>query len=559
VAHASSDSHPAIVASDRSLSRRFGLDAAQIGLLLLTLAACLIRAGGLPAVQGTMGRDEARLALAGRGIVEHGLPILATGFLYTRGLLPAYLNAATFVLIGDSDQAIRLSDLIFASLLVVAVYRLGRLAGGPGPGLAAAAIVAFSPPLVLQSREAWLYSTFLFWMAMALGWLVRDGPGDRLRAALAAVAALFSHELAVLFVPVALVLDLCRLWRSRSRRSPTPGPSPTRVGRAAGSPSPARGGRGWGLGASSPRGRSVVLFWAIVLAGVAAVATLSLALRAQTLGGPTVELREYLRPTLDLRGLDVSLDILGGWHPWLLPIAALAIPVSRGGWRALLAGRGVMPSLLMAGAVIGFNSFGLVRRGESRYMLAAIPFLAIVAAVAIDRAGPAIAAVLARQRLGASTRQIVRFTLLILLVALCFDPVRLLADVRSHAVSSTWVQAVGRRGPDDLIVSFAPTLTTHYLGRTDYWLRTDGYAKYVWADKTPLQDVHTGAIVIRNQSDLEQLFLAPNRGRTAWVILAGEPAAETSRVMRELAQQLAGMAVETRRPADGRVVLKLQL
>jgi 4-amino-4-deoxy-L-arabinose transferase-like glycosyltransferase len=191
----------------------------SLGVLLLTLVACLVRAGGLPAVQGTMGRDEARLALAGQAILQHGVPVLSDGFVYTRGLLPAYLNAASFLVLGSSDQAARLSDLVFASLLVPAVYRLGRLAGGHRPAIAAAIVVAFSPPLVLQAREAWLYSTFLFWLVMALGWLVRDGPGDRPRAALAALAALFSHELAVLFVPVALLLDLGRYWHRRRRSS----------------------------------------------------------------------------------------------------------------------------------------------------------------------------------------------------------------------------------------------------------------------------------------------------------------------------------------------------
>ena len=46
-----------------------------------------------------------------------------------------------------------------------------------------------------------------------------------------------------------------------------------------------------------------------------------------------------------------------------------------------------MPCLLMLLAVVTFNSFGLVRRGESRYMLMAIPFLAIVAAVSLDGRG----------------------------------------------------------------------------------------------------------------------------------------------------------------------------
>jgi hypothetical protein len=305
--------------------------------------------------------------------------------------------------------------------------------------------------------------------------------------------------------------------------------------------------------------RSVLLFWALLVTGVAAAIGLALALRAPTLGGPTTEFREYLRPGFDLRGLTASLDILGGWHPWLLPIALMGIPLARGGWRAALAGRGVMPCLLMALAVILFNSFGLVRRGESRYLLAAIPFLAVVAAVSLDRVGPSIVAALAgRRRLG-RTRHSYRLVLLILLVAVCLDPVRLIADVKSRAVANTWVQAMAGRSPTDLVVSFAPTLTSHYLGRTDFWLRTEGYAKYVWAGRAPLRDVHTGAVVIRTPTELSRLVLDPHRGQTAWVVLAGEPSAESSQAMRELVQQLMSLAVETRRPADGRLVLRLQL
>jgi len=505
-----------------------------------------------------MGRDEARLALAGQAILHHGVPVLSDGFVYTRGLLPAYLNAASFLVFGSSDQAARLSDLVFASLLVPAVYRLGRLAGGHCPAIAAAIIVAFSPPLVLQAREAWLYSTFLFWLVMALGWLVRDGPGDRPRAALAALAALFSHELAVLWVPVALLLDLGRYWHSRRKNLTPPAPlSGAERGERATPLPPLRAGEG-GRG-GEVAWRSVALFWAILLGGVAILVVLALTLRAQTLGGPTIEFREYLRPSLDLRGVQLSLGILGGWHPWLLPAAVLALPLSRGGWRSLLAGRGVAPCLLMVCAVIAFNSFGLVRRGESRYMLAAIPFLAVVAAVALDRVGPSIVAMLAGLRRLGRARHLTRLVLLTLLVALSLDPVRLVADVRSRAVGDTWVQALADRAPNDLVVSFAPTLTSYYLGRTDFWVRTEGYTKYVWANRMPLRDVHTGAVVIRNQAELERLLLEPNRGRTAWVVLAGDPATETSLPMRALAQQLVSMAVETRRPSDGRLVLRLQL
>src|SRR5436190_2123730 len=169
---------------------RFGVAAA---LVALTVAAGYVRLAGLPSVEGGMGRDSTRLALAARGILEHGLPLLPGGLVYTRGLLPAYLEAAAFALVGPSDQAARLPSLLEGALLVPAVYALARGLGGPGVALAAAALVAFSPQLVVKSREAWLYPSFLLWFVLALAWLQRARQGrltDRVLAGMAVAAAL---------------------------------------------------------------------------------------------------------------------------------------------------------------------------------------------------------------------------------------------------------------------------------------------------------------------------------------------------------------------------------
>ena len=102
----------------------------------------------------------------------------------------------------------------------------------------------------------------------------------------------------------------------------------------------------------------------------------------------------------------------------------------------------------------------------------------------------------------------VRVGLLAGLVFLSIDPGRLASDAATRNVPSTWVQAVADRRPCDLIVSFAPTLTSHYLGRTDFWLRSEGYAKYAWRDRLPLRDVHSGAVIIRDTQELESLLQA---------------------------------------------------
>jgi hypothetical protein len=81
----------------------------------------------------------------------------------------------------------------------------------------------------------------------------------------------------------------------------------------------------------------------------------------------------------------------------------------------------------------------------------------------------------------------------------------------------------------------------------------------VWNAPPPLRDVHTSAIVLRSQGELDRLLLVPNRGRTAWVVLASDPSTESLRILRAMEEQLVSLAVETRRPSDGRLVLKLEL
>jgi hypothetical protein len=297
----------------------------------------------------------------------------------------------------------------------------------------------------------------------------------------------------------------------------------------------------------------------MLLPGVAVVGLLALALRAPTAGGTIVEFREYLRPSLEPIRLSITLGILAGWERWLLPAAVLAVPLSWAGVRALLAGRGAGPALCGLVVVVAFNAFGLVRRGESRYVLAAVPFLAVAATTALDRTAPSLAAVLAGWRWPGRARHVVRAATLFLVVVLSVDPARLLADARARDVRGTWVQALADRDPSDLIVSFAPTLTTHYLGRTDFWARPDDYAKYVWAGRGPLRDVHTGAILLRDQRDVQELLVSRYPGRVAWVVLDGDPAAALARPERDLGLALMALAVETRRPPDGRFVLKVQL
>ena len=489
--------------------------------MALTVAAGYVRLAGLPSVEGGMGRDSTRLALAARGILEHGLPLLPGGLVYTRGLLPAYLEAAAFALVGPSDQAARLPSLLEGALLVPAIYALARGLGGPGVALAAAAIVAFSPPLVVKSREAWLYPSFLLWFVLALAWLQRARRWgrltDRALAGTAVAAALLSHELAVLLVPIAAISDLLSLTRRRT----------TFVQLAA--------------------------FWPIVLAAVALVAGLSLGLRAPTAGGPTVEVREYLQPSLDSARLAGSLRMLAESQPWLLPAALLGLPL-RG-----VAGHPATPLYLALAAILAFDGFVLVDRGTARYVVVALPLLAVAAAYGLGRLGRSLPGLWPGRRRSGRAPAVCGAALLLALTIASLDPTRLGEGVNSRAVPSTWVQALADRAPDDLIMSYGPTLTTYYLGRTDFWLRPRGYEKYVWAGSSPPRDIHSNAIVIRGQRELDRWLLKPNTGRTLWVIWFGDLSTDPSPGVHEVYAGLAALGPEERRSPDGHTILRVRL
>src|SRR5712691_2152933 len=117
----------------------------------LTLLAFWIRLPGLVAPDGSLNTDEARLALAADGVLQHGWPVLPSGRVYTRGLLNSYLMAPSFALLGRHDFAARLPSVVAGALLVPVVFLLGRALGGQLAGLAAAVFVTLAEPLVYYS------------------------------------------------------------------------------------------------------------------------------------------------------------------------------------------------------------------------------------------------------------------------------------------------------------------------------------------------------------------------------------------------------------------------
>src|SRR5690349_307874 len=78
-------------------------------------------------------------------ILKHGVPRLDGGGYYLQGLLPQYLAAASCVLFGQTNTALRLPALLFGLLVPILAYRYARLhLPPPLPLLLSAALLASS-------------------------------------------------------------------------------------------------------------------------------------------------------------------------------------------------------------------------------------------------------------------------------------------------------------------------------------------------------------------------------------------------------------------------------
>jgi hypothetical protein len=139
------------------------------------------------------------------------------------------------------------------------------------------------------------------------------------------------------------------------------------------------------------------------------------------------------------------------------------------------------------------------------------------------------------------------------------DVGRVVSAARPTNSSPTWLQAMAAYTPRDVVLSYAPTKTTHYLGRTDFWVRPNGYSRYVWSGPPPFRDIYTGAVVVRNARDLETLVIAPNQGRTLWVLAQQDLPPEQRSGLTEILTRLAPLTIEEPRTGDETRVLRVRL
>jgi 4-amino-4-deoxy-L-arabinose transferase-like glycosyltransferase len=465
------------------LAHRVGAPAA---LAVLVALALVLRQRSLESA-GILDIDEARLTLAAQGVATHGWPVFPSGKLYTRGLLQSFLMAPSVALLAPLELAARLPSMVAGAALVLVVYLYGRRLAGSGAGLFAAALVATSVPLIAQSREAWFYAIFTLCWMVALLLLDRAVASGSFRALLAGATAVgltfLTHEFALTLLPG---FGLALLWwRAESQ------PLPARLRPL--------------LFAALPAGL-----------GLAVLTACSLTLRADTAGGTMSEISGLLRFRRNLDGPTMyAAAFLPGWTAWLLGPGILSA--------GLLAPRPLRRRLLLAvlpaAALFVLTSFFLSQR-QPRYGLPLLPTGYLLAGVGLAQLGQALRQVRHGHWAAASLVPLA-FVILVTLSV----PSGLFTSPARRRPQMTWPERLYEAGytPGDLVLTNNPTVTYLYVGRTDFWLRSSGYDKYVREDGGQLRDIHTNAVLLSRKQQLRELLLVPYQGRTAWVIAWRSP------------------------------------
>jgi hypothetical protein len=172
---------------------------------VLALALRLVRLDSV----GLRG-DEDISTLAARAIAESGLPRLPSGYLYWRAPLYHYLIAPLAAF--QVDWLPRLASVLFSSVTVFLIVRLGRRMVGTAPAAVAGFLFAVSVPEIGFSRQIRMYPLFQLLAVGALYGAYRFWLSGRLRDCLRAAgmllvsagAHILTGTLGVVFLPLAL-------------------------------------------------------------------------------------------------------------------------------------------------------------------------------------------------------------------------------------------------------------------------------------------------------------------------------------------------------------------
>jgi len=191
---------------------------AQTIIILLLIAGFLLRIYDLSARSFWL--DESISSIAAISYMEKGMPILPSGFIYSRGILNTFLIASSFKIFGINEFAARLPSVLFGTLTIVLAYLMGSKWGNKRIGIIAALLVAFSVWEIAWSRQARMYQQLQFFYILSLYLFyefIRERSLKNLALlALSFIGSMVSHVFGYALIPVFLLYLLILTLKERS-------------------------------------------------------------------------------------------------------------------------------------------------------------------------------------------------------------------------------------------------------------------------------------------------------------------------------------------------------
>lgn len=187
-------------------------------IILLLIAGFILRIYDLGAQSFWL--DESISSIAAMALLEKGMPILPSGFLYSRAILDTFLIASSFKMLGINEFAARIPSVLFGTLTILLVYFLCSKWGNKRIGIIAALLVAFSVWEIAWSRQARMYQQLQFFYILSLYLFyefIRNKSIKNLAIlVLSFLGAVMSHVFGYALIPVFLAYLVVSALKERS-------------------------------------------------------------------------------------------------------------------------------------------------------------------------------------------------------------------------------------------------------------------------------------------------------------------------------------------------------
>lgn len=205
---------PKIIVADRLRHRHFAIFKRPASVLLFLLIAAAVYWLWFGLGHRSINSDDGISIIAAEGVLRHGLPELPSGFLYHRGYVSSYLQAASIGIFGLNDFSILLASLVMSLGSIWLTYLIARdITGKPWLGVIAATLLVTLQAQTIYATGPRMYMPLQFFAALAVyaawrGYLFNSGK-FQLITLLSIGAAILSHRqagLLLIAIPASIAL-----------------------------------------------------------------------------------------------------------------------------------------------------------------------------------------------------------------------------------------------------------------------------------------------------------------------------------------------------------------